>query len=229
LAVEILQSFGDKLIDILFHDCTGGHDVVKILALVCINLLLDIDNMTQFIHFVSSRGYLAHIIDSLLYENKSKMAMLSRYAGSYIGAELLLEHRVIGILSQIKVFGLNPDFQVASFSSENSFIPPIDARYQHILFPALNLCDVILFTLGPENQSVITQITQITQILLSHADIIEIVLRPETPTMNLGLLQKLSAITASRRRSEHQRHDRPRWKSRRRRTSLSAAETHDGT
>jgi hypothetical protein len=66
MAAEILQSFGDKLIDILCHDCTGRHDVVKMLAFACIDLLLDIDNMTQFIHFVSSRGYLVHIIDSLL-------------------------------------------------------------------------------------------------------------------------------------------------------------------
>lgn len=214
MAVEILQSFGDKLIDVLCHDCTGGHDVVKMLALSCIDLLLDIDNITQFIHFVSSRGYLAHIIDSLLktdprlcrvldnqpeslkalYVYESKMAMLSRFSGSYIGAELLLEHRVIGVLSQMKVFDLHPDFHVANFmgSSNNSFVPPIDVRYQQILFPALSLCDVILLTLGPENQSVITQITHF---LLSHADIIEIVLRAGTPTMKVGLLQELSAIT----------------------------------
>lgn len=214
MAVEILQSFGDKLIDILCHDCTGGHDVVKMLALACIDLLLDIDNMTQFIHFMSSRGYLAHIIDSLqktdqklcrvldnqpenlkaLYVYESKLAMLSRFAGSYIGAELLLEHRVIGVLSQMKVFDLHPDFQVANLmgSSDNSFVPPIASRYQQILFPALNLCDVILLTLGPENQSVITQITHF---LLSHADIIEIVLRAGTPAMNAGLLQELAAIT----------------------------------
>lgn len=30
MAVEILQSFGDKLIDILCHDCTGGHEVICI-------------------------------------------------------------------------------------------------------------------------------------------------------------------------------------------------------
>lgn len=29
MAVEILQSFGDKLIDILCHDCTGGHEVIN--------------------------------------------------------------------------------------------------------------------------------------------------------------------------------------------------------
>jgi nuclear pore complex protein Nup205 len=213
MAVEVLQSFGDNLIDILCHDCTGGHDVVKMLALACIDLLLDIDNMTQFINFISTRGYLAHIIDSLLktdqklcrvldhqpdnlkalYVYESQISMLSRFASSYIGAELLLENRVIGVLSQMKVFDLHPDFQINNFmTSSNSFIPPVDVRYQQILFPALSLCDVILMTLGPENQSVITQITHF---LLSHSDVIEIVLRAGTPGMNLGLLKELSAIT----------------------------------
>lgn len=214
MAVEVLQSFGDNLIDVLCHDCTGGHDVVKMLALACIDLLLDIDNMTQFINFISTRGYLAHIIDSLLktdqklcrvldnqpenlkalYVYESKISMLSRFANSYVGAELLLEHRVIGVLSQMKVFDLHPDFQINNFvtSSSNSFIPPVDVRYQQFLFPALSLCDVILMTLGPENQSVITQITHF---LLSHADVIEVVLRAGTPGMNLGLLKELSAIS----------------------------------
>ncbi|CRK98110.1 CLUMA_CG011478, isoform A [Clunio marinus] len=215
MASEILNSFGDKLTDILCHDCTGGHDVVKMLALSCIDLLLDIDTMTHCIHFVSSRGYLSNIIDSLLkadqklchildnqpvslkalYVYESKMTMLSRFGGSYIGAELLLEHRVISILSQMKVFDLHPDFKMTTGSNmmeNNSFIPSIETRYQQILFPALNLCDVILLTLGPENQSVITQITHF---LLSHADTIEIVLRAGTPQMSLGLLQELSALT----------------------------------
>lgn len=215
MAIEVLQTFGDKLVDILCHDSTGGHDVVKMLALASVNLLLDIDTMTQFINFISTRGYLAHIIDSLLktdhrlqkildakpdnlkalYVYESKMAMLAKFASSYVGAELLLEQRVIAVLSQMKVFDLHPDFQIMDMviGDENSFIPPISHRYQQLLFPALNLCDVILMTLGPENQSVITQITHF---LLSHSDIVEIVLRAGTPSMNIGLLKELSALTS---------------------------------
>lgn len=222
MAIEILQSFGDKLVDILCHDSTA-HDVVRMLAFACINFLLDIDTMTQFINFISSRGYLGHIIDSLLktdhklqrildnkpdnlkalYVYESKMAMLTRFASSYVGAELLLEHRVIGVLSQMKVFDLHPDFQINAImeTSDNSFIPPINHRYQQILFPALNLCDMILITLGPENQSVITQITHF---LLSHSDIVEIVLRAGSPTMNLGLLKELSGLTSLIARASNQ-------------------------
>ena len=98
MVVEIFQSFGDKLIDVLCHDCTGGHDVCKMLSLSCIDMLLDMDTMINFIQFVSKRGYLSHLIDSLmkndaklcrildnqpdnlkaLYVYESQMAMLSR-------------------------------------------------------------------------------------------------------------------------------------------------------
>lgn len=213
MAVEILQTFGDKLVDILCHDSTGAHDVVKMLALASVNLLLDIDTMTQFINFISTRGYLAHIIDSLhktdyrlqrildakpenlkaLYVYEAKMAMLAKFAASHVGAELLLEHRVIGVLSQMKVFDLHPDFQIMDMrDDDDAFIPPISNRYQQLLFPALNLCDVILMTLGSDNQSALMQVTHF---LLSHSDIVEIVLRAGTPSMSVGLLKELSALT----------------------------------
>lgn len=225
LAVEVFSSVGDKIIDILCHDCTGGHDVCKMLALSCIDMLLDIDSMVNFIQFISRRGYLAHLVDSLLktdnqlcrilenmpenmkalYVYESKMAMLGRVASSHVGAELLLEHRTLGILSSMKVYDMHPDFQVNNYVTQqhslSSFVPPVDIRYQQILFPALNLCDIVLSTLGPENYSAITQVVHF---LLSHGDMIEIVLRAGTPFLSIGLLQELSAITGLIARTANQ-------------------------
>lgn len=225
IAVEVFSSFGDKLIDILCHDCTGGLEICKMLAFSCVDMLLDIDSMTNFIQFISKRGYLSHLIDSLiksdvqlcrilenspdnfkaLYVYESKMAMLSRIASSYCGAELLLEQKVLGVLSGMKVYDLHPDFQVNTLGNhqynQTTFIPPVAVRYRQILFPALNLCDVILSTLGPENHSAITQVVHF---LLSHGDMIEIILRAGTPFMDLGLLGELSSITGIIARSANQ-------------------------
>lgn len=77
----------------------------------------------------------------------------------------------------------------------------MDLRYQQILFPALSLCDVILSTLGPENYSAITQVVHF---LLSHGDMIEIVLRAGTPFLSVGLLQELAAITGLIARTANQ-------------------------
>ncbi|XP_019530030.3 nuclear pore complex protein Nup205 [Aedes albopictus] len=225
MVVEIVQSFGDKLIDILCHDCTGGLDICKMLALSCVDMLLDMVSMANVIQFISKRGYLSHLIDSLLkndgklcrildnqpenmkalYVYESKMAMLSRIGSSHIGAELLLEERALSVLAGMKVFDLHPDFQVQNYSplypTSSSFIPPIEARYQQILFPALNLCDVILSTLGQENHSAVTQVINF---LLSHGDMIEIVLRAGTPFLNIGLLRELAGITGLIARAANQ-------------------------
>lgn len=137
MAVEVVTAVGDKIIDILCHDCTGGHDICKMLAMSCIDMLLEMDPMITFIQFISRRGYLAHVVDSLmktdqqlchvldvqpenmkaLYVYEPKMAMLGRIATSHIGAQLLLEHKALGVLSQMRVFDMHPDFQVInSFS-----------------------------------------------------------------------------------------------------------------
>jgi len=38
------------------------------------------------------------------------------------------------------------------------FIPSVSARYLQILFPALDLCDAILTSLGTDNQSCTVQV-----------------------------------------------------------------------
>uniref|UniRef100_A0A1B0CE99 Nuclear pore complex protein n=1 Tax=Lutzomyia longipalpis TaxID=7200 RepID=A0A1B0CE99_LUTLO len=214
---DVFNTCGDKLIDILCHDGSGGHDICRMLALSCIDMLLDMDSMSTCIQFISRRGYLAHIIDSLvksdeqlchvletvpdnlkaLYVYESKMAMLSRVGCSYIGAELLLEHQILGVLSNMRVLDLHPDFQnnttaTNMFTMSAAFVPPIEKRYQQILLPALNLCDVILSTLSPENRSVVAQVVHF---LFSHGDMIEFVLRAGTPFLSLGLLNELSVLT----------------------------------
>lgn len=94
---------------------------------------------------------------------------------------------------------INTYAQHAEISS--AFVPPVDQRYQQILFPALSLCDIVLSTLGPENRSAIAQVVSF---LLSHGDMIEIVLRAGTPFLSIGLLEELSAITGLIARTANQ-------------------------
>lgn len=226
MAIEVFHSFSDKIIDILCHDCISGQDICKMLSFACIDSLLHLDSMTNFVSFISKRGYLAHLIDGLyksdgelceilksfpknmraLYVYESKMAMFSRVASTHLGAELLVEDKLLGVLSSMKVYDLHPDFQInyqqQSFSmDEEYFIPGVDKRFQQILFPALNICDVIISTLGVANRSAVSQIIYC---LLSHSEMIEIVLRAGTPLMNVGMLKELSAITGLIARTNNQ-------------------------
>lgn len=224
MAIEVINSFGEKLLDIICHDCIVGHDICKMSALSCIDTLLDLNYMTNFVSFMSNRGYLSHIIDSLmksddelcrilhsspgnmraLYVYESKMAMLLRVASSHVGAELLLGDKILGVLSGMKVFNMHPDIQVTNICRESKnygFIPSADSRYRQILFPALSLCDNIISTLGHENHSANSQVVYL---LLSHCDTIETILRSASPFMELGLLEELSSITGLIARTTNQ-------------------------
>lgn len=236
IAVEVFAAVGDKIVEVLCQDCTGGHDICKMLALSCLDMLFDMDPMVSFVQFIARRGYLTHIVDSLhktdrelcrvletvpdnmkaLYVYESKMAMLGRVASTHIGAALLLEHKALGVLSQMKVFDMHPDFQLPNYAAQlqqhggggmqtlsvgTAFVPPVEQRYQQILFPALSLCDIVLSTLGPENRSAIAQVVYF---LLSHGDMIEMVLRAGTPSLSVGLLDELAAITGLIARTANQ-------------------------
>ncbi|XP_037955762.1 uncharacterized protein LOC119685527 [Teleopsis dalmanni] len=216
LTVEIFLSFGEKLIDIICSDCITGHDICKMTALSCIDGLLELGSMSDFITFFAKRGYLAHLIESLLksddnlclvlkkspknikslYVYESKMSMLLRLASCHMGAELLLTEKVLHVLSNMKVYDMYPDFQNRNDLMEdndlNDFIPSIDMRYRHILFPALNFCECIISTLGKKNHSAISQVTHF---LLAHCGMVETVLRSGTPFMQLEPLQEYAAIT----------------------------------
>ncbi|XP_061392742.1 nuclear pore complex protein Nup205-like [Musca vetustissima] len=215
MSLEVLLSFGEKLMETICHDCIAGHDICKMTALACIDVLLDIDSMSHLMNFVAHHGYLSHIIESIaksdnqlcstlanvpenmkyLYVYESKMSMLIRFANTHIGAELLLSNKILEILSGMKVFDMHPDLKRKELWQQNQtrdFVPAFDYRFRQILFPALNLCDCLVSTLGTENYSVISQVMHF---LFSHWDMIEIILRSSSPFSDLGLLEELSLIT----------------------------------
>lgn len=212
--VKLLTSFGDKLLEIICHDCIAGHDVCRMSALACMNLILDVDPTSMFLNFIAHHGYLAHIIESLmksdnelikalhnvpeniksLYVYEAKMAMILRMANTHSGAELLLTHRLMEVLSSMNVFNLHPDTarnEIWCKKDNTEFLPSIDARFRQIMFTALHLCECLLSTLGTDNRSVIEQIVHF---LLSHVDMIETVLRTTNSNSDLGLLQELAYI-----------------------------------
>ncbi|CAB0012521.1 unnamed protein product [Nesidiocoris tenuis] len=135
--VDVVLAQGERLIDMLCHDCSTSHDICKMLALSCLDMIVEIDPTSTSL--LSSRGYLKYIIDSLLemdkqliqllsnnvrslkalYVYESKMfflqilpfkrrsinsehfpqAFLCRIASTRIGAEMLLDQKVLACLS----------------------------------------------------------------------------------------------------------------------------------
>lgn len=220
-SLEVIVAFGEGLVDVLCHDCTGGHDVCKMLALSCLDKLIELDPHTSWVSFLSSHGYLKHLIDSLLYSEEkllsvletipttlrplylyeSKMALLCRIASTHSGAELLLEQGTFSALSSMTVFDCHPDIVRSNLPVELDFVPSVSARYLQILFPALDLCDAILTSLGTDNQSCTMQILHF---LLNHSEMVAMVLRAGSPYMQIGHLKELARLTGVIARSAYQ-------------------------
>ncbi|XP_076547849.1 nuclear pore complex protein Nup205 isoform X1 [Osmia lignaria lignaria] len=210
--IQVINSFGNQLMDILCHNCSGGHDVCKMLALSCLDKILELDYDNAWIIYLTSRGYLKHMIDSLLesdnmlrymlqpepptlrplYLYEAKMATFCRMASTRLGAESLLENKILSCMSSMVVFDHHPDVHIGFEGGDYSFIPSIGQRYQQIFLPALYFCDALLTTLGTENQSCAIQVCGFLQ---SHRDTIEMVLRNAFPKANTLFLKEIACLT----------------------------------
>ncbi|XP_020717403.1 nuclear pore complex protein Nup205 isoform X2 [Ceratitis capitata] len=212
--IELFSSFGDNLIDIMCRDCVIGHDICKMLAMSCFVSALEFNSIPSILHLFTNRGYLANVIENLeqsdqdlclivtdsiknikaLYVYESHMALLLRFANCSMGAEMLLSAKLLSVLSKMRVFDLHPNFQgcLQSQKVEHEFLPAVDNRYRQIFFPALQLCNALITTLGTDNFSAISQITSF---LFSHFEIIEFILRTGLSHSDMGIMKELSAVT----------------------------------
>lgn len=216
--MQVINSFGDKLMDVVCHSSSGGHDICKMLGFSSLNKILELDNScdNSWLIYLSSRGYVRHMIDGLLESDKqlcsmlqsepaslrplylyeAKMAMFCRLATTRLGAESLLENKILSCLAGMTVIDQHPDInKTAGFCDNESsdFLLSLAQRYQQIFLPMLNLCDALLTTLGTENQSCAIQICGFLQ---NHRETVELILRNATPNSSKLFLNEVSCLTA---------------------------------
>lgn len=208
----ILKLFGDKLIEVMCHDCVGGHDICKMLAMSNVNKFISLKLQVNWVTFMATKGFLKYLIESILnsdndlkamletvpdslraiYLYDTKMALIVCMASTRIGAEVLVEQRVLSCFSNMKVFDEYPTVDRLNCNVMEDILPSVSSRYQQILFPVLNLCDALLVSLGIDNRAAVAQIINF---LLSHLELIENVLQQGRPNMPAPILQELALIT----------------------------------
>ncbi|CAH1259504.1 unnamed protein product [Diabrotica balteata] len=221
-SAEVFSKFGDKLIEIICQDCVGGQEVCKILSMSAFTHLMILSGNIDWMMHLSGRGYLKHIIQSIessnnelrnmvesqtesikpLYLYTAKMLLLTRLAGTQIGSELLMEQKLFTVFSNMNVFTYHPEISKFWQSDDvfEDFLPPLEQKYLQLWLPTLHICNAVLTTLGTENQSAVSQIMFF---LLSHLDVVELILRSgcveiaPTSLKELALLTSIFSRTAS--------------------------------
>nr|XP_023028038.1 nuclear pore complex protein Nup205 [Leptinotarsa decemlineata] len=212
---DILSNFGEKLIEIICQDCIGGQEVCKILAMSSFSQIIAVSGNANWIIHFSGRGYLKHVIQSIadteselrnilepqaesikaLYLYMAKILLLARLAATKIGSELILEQKLFSVFSNMSVFSYHPEIS-KDWQRDNileDFLPPIEQQYLQIWLPTLNICNAVLTTLGTENQSAVAQIMYF---LLSHLDVVELILRSGSPDLSPMSLRELALLTS---------------------------------
>ncbi|XP_061177614.1 nuclear pore complex protein Nup205-like isoform X2 [Saccostrea echinata] len=212
--VATILSYGDNFMDMVCRDACDGHDVGRMLALSVLDTILSMDKFQQWMTFMSSKGYLQHLVDSLLHDDQqlqtlvsatpqlrvlyiylSKLSLLTRVAESAVGAHTLLQCGVMQRLAGCVFFDLRPDFDrdEAGVDTEEDFLPSPMARYRQLLFAALKFCLAMLTSLGIENQDCGNQVMQF---ILSHGEVFHGILRDRQPSLRLPALRELALTTA---------------------------------
>ena len=71
MAIDVINGFGENLCSIVCSDCIGGgHDVCRMVALSCLDTLIEINPGTDWLNTLINQGYLRSLIDSLLQDDE---------------------------------------------------------------------------------------------------------------------------------------------------------------
>jgi len=210
---ELLKSLDTALLQTLVRDCSCGHDVQRMLALSLLDQLAAADNQGPIAAFLSSQGYLKHLVNSLLqldnglmavleqqpnidglrtlYVYESQMGLLTRLASSQKGASVLLESGIFQRLSEMAVFSQRPEMRLGSLDS-TPFIPDTTQRFHQIFFPALQLSSTMLTALGSKHRA---GCSEVVHFLLSHGDTVSVVLRNRELVAIPAYLEETALLT----------------------------------
>jgi len=80
--VEVVQSYGINLLEVLARDATTGHDVRRMLALAVLEELVGLDRQATTIRFLSSQGFLKHLVESLAADQSGLAELLTKPGGN---------------------------------------------------------------------------------------------------------------------------------------------------
>ena len=210
--LEVVQSFGTNLLEVVARDATTGHDVRRMLALAVLDELVGLDRAAGTLRFISSQGFLRHLVESLsadqagltelltkpggnvrfLYVLEAKLGLLVRTASHPVGAELLLQAGLMARLAELPLIDLRPDLDASLLQGDVGQASL--GRYHAVLFPVLRLCLAILASLGGDN---VSAASQVLQFLTGHEETVSLILRGSAARSSLhpALLQELSLLT----------------------------------
>ncbi|XP_055955132.1 nuclear pore complex protein Nup205 [Patella vulgata] len=216
--LSTIMAYGDNLMDVVCKDACDGHDIGRMLALSVLDMIVSTDVYQQWLTYLSGKGYLQHLIDSLLQDDvelqkilrpnpdqirvlyiyQSKMSLLTRFGETTAGAHILIRCGIMQKLSACSFFDLRPDSDrtVNAGSTErcdDEFIPNPLVRYRILLSSAIKLCLAVLTSVGVESKDIAAQVMLF---VVTHNEVFTTILRDRGPSLSLAALRELALTTS---------------------------------
>ena len=165
-----INSYGEHFLEIVARDACDAHHVAKMLALSLLDAMVAIDKQSVIVHFLANKGYLQHLIDSLLQDDpllqtllvpngaksaaaskalyiyEAKIALLIRMSTvSTTGATAVLHSSILDRFACCKFLDMRPD---ASPMQDDTAVQEVVDNFRSLLFPVLKLSLALLTALG---------------------------------------------------------------------------------
>nr|CAB3264508.1 nuclear pore complex protein Nup205-like [Phallusia mammillata] len=209
---RLIRDYGDSFINLISKDACTGQSVCRVLALACLDSIVQIDSQQIWLQHMVKNGSLSHIAHSIAAEDESlqqylnptseplravyiyeqKMALLCAIVQTTSGARATIESGLLARLTECSFLDLRPSAENEEF---NALLPGVLGRYRQLLIPALQFCASLLTTLGGSNHYEASAL--ILQFLLAHADsIINAVLRISSIPTDIQALTELKLVTS---------------------------------
>ncbi|ESK89924.1 nucleoporin [Moniliophthora roreri MCA 2997] len=214
-SLNLMQSSLERLVVIISRDAIDGTEVWRTVAFMLLDSLVQLSALdknhpvplhlvrhgilSNFVQGLSESDFLLQSVlkpdpDDLnpLYVYEAKMSLFIRMAQTRLGAERLLETRLIPALAQCDYLDARPEAD-SSFVDRDTFLPSAVQRYHQLFMPSLQLVNALLATLSAKHA---TASNQVLDFLSRHSATIVILLKNETDDPSLALLEEVNLIVS---------------------------------
>jgi nuclear pore complex protein Nup205 len=210
--LKLISANSNTLIKLICSDSCEGLNITTMLGLSLLNKLIEIDSTQKWMKFISDKGYLSCIINTIqnsdnhllvecfhsqvksnkiIYITETKLSFLVSLSKTRLGSQLLLKNGLINILNNCSIYNLRSKFDRNLYGGRNSpFLIQLLHQYYQIFLPTLDLCISIINSIGFDN---LETKSQIAKFILTYSDAFLYIL---TCKINdIKMLEELKLIT----------------------------------
>eukprot|EP00794_Sanderia_malayensis_P012769 gene12769-14080_t len=220
--LSFLAQIGETFMDMVCKDACEGPEIGKMLSFAVLDSLISIDWQGTWTSYLSSHGYLRHLVDSIasddvalqavfasdadamktIYTFESKMSFLTRFSQTELGAQILLHSNLTARLAECQFLDHRPEelsnigmqLSKMAYSMQYEPLSPNKAGQYRTVFMAVGkLIRALVSTFGPKHKDFLLQIQDI---VMAHEETFLGIIQDKSILRTLAGLQELALTTS---------------------------------